>query len=52
MLQVRKVSRRMMMKMKNCSLEASWQPKAGRIGQLEFRITGRQPMATYLAHPQ
>lgn len=25
--------------------------KADRIGQLEFRITSRQPMATYLAHP-
>lgn len=25
--------------------------KAGRMDQLEFRITSRQPMATYLAHP-
>lgn len=25
--------------------------KAGRIGQLEFRITGSQPIATYLVHP-
>lgn len=25
--------------------------KAGRSGQLEFRVTGRQPVATYLAHP-
>lgn len=25
--------------------------KAGKIGQLEFRITSRHPMATYLAHP-
>lgn len=25
--------------------------EASRIGRLKFRITSRQPMATYLAHP-
>ena len=53
--QVRKVLRERMAK--NDDDDGGWQPgsitaaKADGIGQLEFRITSRQPMATYLAHP-
>lgn len=53
-VEVREVLRRMA---KTNNEDGEQQPvsimaaRAGRIGQLEFRITSRQPMATYLAHP-
>jgi len=31
--------------------ESTMAAKAGGSSQLEFRVTGRQPIATYLAHP-
>lgn len=56
-VRARKVLRRMAKKKKTDDEDGEQQPlsimaaKAGRIGQLELRITSRHPMATYLAHP-